>query len=112
MPRNAISVVVRAARPYADAVRAGHDRVRAILVEAPVSSLKISHSGSRSSWPSNQTSRASLTSGRSCSAACADFFDRDGAAMEEAPQAAVADRDPTLEQGRPEFVEVMSRVAS
>src|SRR4051812_40794657 len=45
-----------------------------MLVEAQVSSMKISRSGSRSSWPSNQASRRLRMSGRSCSAACAVFF--------------------------------------
>jgi len=48
--------------------------VRAILVEAQVSSMKTRRSGSRSSWPSNQASRRFRMSGRSCSAACAVFF--------------------------------------
>ena len=47
---------------------------RAILVEAQVSSMKTRRSGSRSSWPSNQSSRRFRTSGRSCSLACAVFF--------------------------------------
>jgi len=42
--------------------------------KAGVSSMKISRSGSRSSWPSNQASRRLRRSGRSCSAACAVFF--------------------------------------
>ena len=49
-------------------------RSRAMLVEAQVSSMKTSRSGSRSSWPSNQASRRFRTSGRSCSAAWAVFF--------------------------------------
>jgi hypothetical protein len=36
--------------------------------------MKISRSGSRSSWPSNQASRRLRISGRFCSAACAVFF--------------------------------------
>src|SRR5215212_7657335 len=47
--------------------------------------MNTSRAGSRSSWPSNQASRASATSGLSCSAACAVFFERDAARVEEAP---------------------------
>lgn len=49
-------------------------RRRAILVDKPVSSMKTSFAGSRSSWPSNQSRRRFRMSGRSCSSACADFF--------------------------------------
>jgi hypothetical protein len=61
-----------------------------MLVEAHVSSTNTSRAGSRSSWPSNQSSRRFRTSGRSCSAACADFFDRQAAAVEEGPDRAHA----------------------
>src|SRR4051794_22049986 len=54
----------RGARPYR----------RAMLVVAKLSSTNTSRSGSRSSCPSNQSSRSSRTSGRFCSAAYADFF--------------------------------------
>src|SRR4051794_4655661 len=47
---------------------------RAMLVQAKLSSTNTSFAGSRSSWASNQSSRRSTTSGRSCSAACRDFF--------------------------------------
>src|ERR671932_1327020 len=47
--------------------------------------MNTSPSGSRSSWPSNHASRASATSGLSCSAACAVFFEGDAARVEEAP---------------------------
>ena len=47
---------------------------RAMLVAAPVSSMKTSLLGSSSSWSSNQASRRFRMSGRSRSAACADFF--------------------------------------
>lgn len=47
---------------------------RAIFVDAAVSSMKISLSGSRSIWPSNQVLRRRRTLGRCCSAACAIFF--------------------------------------
>jgi hypothetical protein len=49
-------------------------RRRAMLVAAPVSSMKTSLLGSSSSWSSNQASRRFRMSGRSRSAACADFF--------------------------------------
>ena len=49
-------------------------RNRAILVEAPVSSMKTRCRGSRSGCASNQASRRAATSGRSCSLACAVFF--------------------------------------
>src|SRR6185369_6063033 len=45
-----------------------------MLVEAQVSSMKISRSGSRSSWPSNQAARRLRISGRSCATACSSFF--------------------------------------
>src|SRR5690606_7252235 len=60
-------------------------RKRAIFVDAAVSSMKISLSGSRSSWPSNQAMRRRWTSGRCCSEACAVFFERDAAPVEEPP---------------------------
>lgn len=53
---------------------AAQPRRRAIFVEAPVSSMKISFSGSRSSWPSNQSWRFARTSGRCCSPAWPVFF--------------------------------------
>jgi len=43
-------------------------------------------SGSRSSWASNQSLRRFRTSGRFCSAACAVFFKRQAAAVEEGPK--------------------------
>ncbi len=46
----------------------------AILVLAPISSMNTRRRGSRSSWPSNHASRRLRTSGRSCSAACPDYF--------------------------------------
>jgi hypothetical protein len=47
---------------------------RAMLVEAHVSSMKTSRSGSSSGWPSNPSRRRLRTCGRSCSSACAVFF--------------------------------------
>jgi hypothetical protein len=71
-----------------------------MLVEAQVSSMKISRSGSRSSWPSNQASRRLRISGLSCSAACAVFFSRDLVAAAEAPERAHADLGSVLGQAR------------
>ena len=65
---------VRNADPQALARAERDRRRRAMLVEAQVSSMKIKRSGSRSSWPSNQSSRCFATSGRLCSEACAVFF--------------------------------------
>lgn len=65
-----------------------------MLVDAQVSSMKISRSGSRSSWPSNQSQRRSAMSGRSCSLACAVFFVRDLVAPEEPPDRRHADLRP------------------
>jgi hypothetical protein len=71
-----------------------------MLVEAQVSSMKISRSGSRSSWPSNQASRRLRMSGRSCSAACAVFFTRDLVPAAEAPERAHAHEGSFLGQAR------------
>ena len=65
-------------------------RSRAIFVDAAVSSMKMSLSGSRSSWPSNQAMRRRKTSGRCCSEACAvffwpSFFERDAAPVKKQP---------------------------
>lgn len=48
--------------------------IRAIFVFSQISSIKISRSGFRSGWASNQASRAAATSARSCSLTWADFF--------------------------------------
>ena len=48
--------------------------------------MNTSRAGSRSSWPSNQFSRALRTSARSCSTACPVFFARDAVSGEEAVQ--------------------------
>ena len=61
---------------------------RAILVEAPVSSMKTRCSGSRSGWAANQDRRRAPTSGRSCSAACAVFFERHRVTVEKPPDRA------------------------
>jgi hypothetical protein len=58
------------------------------LVEAPVSSMKTSRVGSRSGCASNQASLRRATSGRSCSLACAVFFDGHGVAVKETPDRA------------------------
>ena len=61
-------------------------RRRAMLVDAQVSSMNTRRSGSRSSWASNQSQRRVRMSGRFCSAACAVFFKRQAAAVEEGPK--------------------------
>ena len=68
--------------------RLARPRSRAILVVAPVSSIKTRCAGSRSGCASNHASRRVATSGRCCSLACAVFFDRDAVAVEEAPDRA------------------------
>lgn len=65
-------------------------RRRTMLVEAQVSSMKIRRAGSSSGWPSNHSSRLLATSGRSCSLACAVFFECQAAAVEEGPDRADA----------------------
>src|SRR5271166_4247327 len=60
--------------------------LRARLVEAPVSSMKTSFVGSRSSCPANHFRRRFCTSARCCSSACAVFFERDLVTVEESPQ--------------------------
>ena len=62
-----------------------HPRSRAIFVDAPVSSMKISRSGASPAWPSNQSRRRASTSGRRCSAAWPVFFVRQPALGEEVP---------------------------
>jgi hypothetical protein len=47
--------------------------------------MKTSLSGSRRGTSSRQASRAAATSGLSCSAACAVFFEGDGVAVQETP---------------------------
>src|SRR5947209_17637694 len=60
--------------------------LRARLVEAPVSSMKTSFVGSRSSCPANHSRRRFCTSARCCSSACAVFFKGDLVTVEETPQ--------------------------
>jgi hypothetical protein len=78
----------RGARPYR----------RAMLVVAQVSSMNRRRSGSRSSCPSNQSSRRFTMSGRSCSLACAVFFARHLVSVEEPPQRSVAHEDPVVQK--------------
>jgi hypothetical protein len=66
--------------------------MRAIFVEAQVSSMNTRRSGSRSGWLSNHAHRWFRMSGRSCSVACAVFFARDPMTVEEAPDRADACR--------------------
>ena len=67
-----------------------------IFVEALVSSMKTRQAGSSSDRASNQALRRAATSGLSCSAACAVFFERHGVAIEEAPHRARRERGPML----------------
>src|ERR1700739_3442577 len=60
--------------------------LRARLVEAPVSSMKTSFVGSRSSCPANHSRRRFCPSARCCSSACAVFFKGDVVTVEETPQ--------------------------
>lgn len=60
--------------------------------------MKTSLAGSRSSWPSNQASRRFRTSGRSCSSACADFFERPAAQSQPVAQRAAADAHESFRQ--------------
>src|ERR1700752_4036372 len=60
--------------------------LRARLVEAPVSSMKTSFVGSRSSCPANHSRRRFCTSARCCSSACAVFFKGDLVTVEEGPK--------------------------
>ncbi len=60
-------------------------RRRVILVEAPVSSINTRRCGSRSGWASNQSRRCAATSGRSCSAAWAVFFEGKSVTVEKPP---------------------------
>ena len=62
--------------------------------------MKTSLLGSSSSWSSNQASRRFRMSGRSRSVACADFFERQPAAVEEGPDGAHARLDAAL-RGKP-----------
>src|ERR1700746_1324974 len=60
--------------------------LRARLVEAPVSSMKTSFVGSRSSCPANHSRRRLCTYARCCSSACAVFFKGNLVTIEETPQ--------------------------
>src|SRR6476660_2919790 len=51
--------------------------------------MKTRQAGSSSDRASNQALRRTATSGRSCSLACAVFFERHGVAIEEAPNHAL-----------------------
>jgi hypothetical protein len=56
-----------------------------MLVEAQVSSIKTRRSGSRSSCPSNQSSRRCTMSGRFYSLTCEVVFTRNLVAIEKPP---------------------------
>ena len=61
-----------------------------MLVAQPVSSMKISFSGSRRSWPSRQRCRAKATSGRACSLARTVFFKSEPQAQQKTRHGALA----------------------
>src|SRR6056297_792752 len=90
--------------------RGQRPRSRPIFVLSPVSSMKISLSGSSSGWASNQASLAARTSSRSCSLACPDFFCRQPVTVAEPPDRAVADPDPALvDEQRAQLLELVVR---
>jgi len=64
-----------------------------MLVLLQVSSIKTSRSGFRLGCASRQAARAATRSGRFCSAACCDFFERQAEPGQLAPQRGQADRD-------------------
>jgi hypothetical protein len=58
--------------------------------------MKTRRSASRSGWASSQALRRAATSGLSCSAACAVFFERHGVTVQEPPHRARGERGPVL----------------
>lgn len=58
--------------------------------------MKTKRSASRSGWASSQALRRAATSGLSCSAACAVFFERHGVTVEEPPHRARGERGTML----------------
>src|SRR5258706_2145619 len=66
---------------------------RAILVESQVSSRNTSPVASSAGWLARQASRSACTSGRSCSAACALFFEAQPHPLQRIPQRTDADLD-------------------
>src|SRR6516162_6736568 len=58
--------------------------------------MKTRRSGFKSGWLTRHSSRALATSGRSCSAARSDFFERELEKLKPVPQAADANLDPSL----------------
>src|SRR4029079_13560110 len=69
--------------------RCERPRSRAILVDAPVSSMNTRRAGSRSGCAARQACLALTTSARSCSLACAVFFECLGMAIETSPDRAL-----------------------
>src|SRR5258707_4634451 len=67
---------------------------RAILVDAPVSSMKTRRSGANSGWASNQARRRRRTLARCCSLACAVFFERHPVQVEQPPDRALSRLQP------------------
>ena len=75
-------------------------RRRAMLVAAPVSSMKTSLLGSRSSWSSTRPRAASRCGADRAQPHARTFFERQAAAVEEGPDGARARLDATL-RGKP-----------
>src|SRR3954447_22357475 len=71
-----------------------------MLVEAQVSSMNTSSSGSRSSWPSNQAARRWRTSGGPARRHAPSFFTRDPVPAAKAPERTDTDLRPVLGQAR------------
>src|SRR3954467_3885059 len=71
-----------------------------MLVEAQVSSMNTSRSGSRSSWPSNQAARRWRTSGGPARRHAPSFFTRDLVPAAKAPERTDTDLRPVLGQAR------------
>lgn len=86
--------------------------LRVMLVAVQVSSMNTSRSGSRSSWPSNQSCRWLRTSGRSCSIAWPVFFARHAVTNEEAMKPGHRDVQADLNQRQAQFLkrDVLARL--
>src|SRR3954451_6761367 len=71
-----------------------------MLVAAHVSSMKTRRLGSSAGWRRMNTRRAWATSGRSCSAACRVFFERQLVGSEKPMHRAQPDGDPAQDRKR------------
>src|SRR6202158_573112 len=76
--------------------RGERPRCRTILVVTAVSSMKTRRGASSLDCSTFSSARAAATSGRSCSAACRVFFERDVVAFVEAPDRGRAGFQPLL----------------